>query len=193
MFDIPSRIILHAERLVATASPDHIVPGGTKHDNSRNPRCNAKLYDLLGGRQDLRILDLGCAGGGFVRECIDDGHLAVELEGSDLSKRQRRAEWRAIPEYLFTCDITAPFAMAGVFEDATKPLRFDAVTSWKLLEHIAEADRRPWPRTYSQIWRPTACGSPASPRTRTAKAATRPCSPRHDRSTGLARWVPVGV
>ena len=33
----------------------------------------------------LRVLDIGCAGGGFVRSLIDDGHFAVGLEGSDLS------------------------------------------------------------------------------------------------------------
>jgi len=57
--------------------------------------------------KQLKILDMGCSGGGFVRNCLDDGCLAIGLEGSDYSKRHRRAEWRVIPEYLFTCDVTA--------------------------------------------------------------------------------------
>jgi SAM-dependent methyltransferase len=140
MLDIPTRIILSATRPVAIGSPDHLRPGGTMHDNSRNPRFNAKLYALFACRQDLRILDLGCAGGGFVRDCIEDGYLAVGVEGSDLSKRLRRAEWRTIPEYLFTCDITAPFTLAGVFGDTPKPLQFDVVTAWEVLEHVAADD-----------------------------------------------------
>ena len=52
------------------------------------------------------LLDIGCSGGGFVRDLLDDGHIAIGLEGSDYSKKSRRAEWAIIPDFLFTADVT---------------------------------------------------------------------------------------
>ncbi len=117
---------------IAADSPDHLAPHGTKQDNSRNHRFNERLYALLPG--PLSILDLGCSGGGFVKDCIDDRHFAVGLEGSDYSKVRERAEWATIPANLFTCDVTKPFRLKldGV------PLRFDVITAWEIMEHISE-------------------------------------------------------
>jgi hypothetical protein len=134
-------IRVEAKREVAHSSPDHNVPWGTRRDNSRNWRFNQKLNKLYEGKKGpLAVLDLGCSGGGFVKDCLDDGGLAVGLEGSDFSKKRRRAEWRTIPEYLFTADITAPFQVYGEFEKGASPLKFDVVTSWEVIEHISEAD-----------------------------------------------------
>lgn len=130
-----------ADRAVAVDSPDHQLPWGTRRDNSRNPRFNQKLNKLFAAaRGPLWVLDLGCAGGGFVKDCLDDGCLAVGIEGSDFSKRWRRAEWRTIPEFLFTADITRPFRVEGEFAGGWQPVQFDVVTSWEVIEHIAEAD-----------------------------------------------------
>ena len=136
----PFQIVLKAEREVALESPDHLMPWGTKRDNSVNRRFNEKLYALFPRAEQLKILDLGCSGGGFVKSCLDDGCLAVGLEGSDFSKRYRRAEWRTIPEYLFTCDVTANFELSIQTEGEPKPLQFDVVTCWEMIEHIAEPD-----------------------------------------------------
>ena len=135
------RIIVNATRTVACESPDHIHPWGTRRDNSRNRRFNQKI-NLLFGRERgaLWLLDMGCSGGGFVKDCIDDGCVAVGLEGSDHSKRMRRAEWRTIPEFLFTADITAPFEIQAEFESGVFPVQFDVVTCWEVIEHIAEKD-----------------------------------------------------
>lgn len=134
-------IRVEAKREVAFTSPDHQVPWGTRRDNSRNPRFNQKLNKLYQGNQGpLWLLDLGCSGGGFVKECLDDGWIAVGLEGSDFSKKRRRAEWRTIPEYLFTADITAPFQVFAESEAGSALARFDVVTSWEVIEHIAEPD-----------------------------------------------------
>jgi SAM-dependent methyltransferase len=134
------KLILKSEREVAYESPDHLHPWGTKQDNSINRRFNAKLYKLFPQGTSLRILDLGCSGGGFVKNCLDDGCLAVGLEGSDFSKRWRRAEWRTIPEYLFTCDVTGDFELLIETNGKTQPLQFDIVTCWEMMEHIAERD-----------------------------------------------------
>jgi 2-polyprenyl-3-methyl-5-hydroxy-6-metoxy-1,4-benzoquinol methylase len=121
---------------VAVDSPDHLVAHGTAQDNSRNHRFNEKLYAFLPQPRPLRILDIGCAGGGFVKDCIDDGHIAIGLEGSDYSLKNKRAEWTTIPANLFTCDVTHFF---HILED-NKPMRFDVVTAWEFLEHIREDD-----------------------------------------------------
>jgi SAM-dependent methyltransferase len=134
------RVIVRAEREVAYESPDHLIPFGTRLNNSRHARFNKKLYELYGIDVPLRILDLGCSGGGFVKDCLDDGCLAVGLEGSDYSKKLRRAEWRTIPENLFTADLTAPFQISGEFPEGEVPLQFDVITAWEVMEHIHERD-----------------------------------------------------
>ncbi len=134
------KLILKAEREVAYQSPDHLNPWGTKRDNSVNRRFNDKLYKLFPQGAALKILDLGCSGGGFVKNCLDDGFMAVGLEGSDYSKRFRRAEWRSIPEYLFTCDVTGEFELSIEINGQAKPLQFDIVTCWEMMEHIATPD-----------------------------------------------------
>jgi SAM-dependent methyltransferase len=140
------RFVVKAERSVAVDSPDHISPWGTRRDNSRSRRFNQKLYSLF--NSDINpnpfwILDMGCSGGGFVKDCLDDGCLAMGLEGSDYSKRLGRAEWRTIPEYLFTADITYPFQIQGEFDDGVFPIQFDIITSWEVIEHIAEPSLKP--------------------------------------------------
>ena len=135
------RVVVKATREVAYDSPDHLNPWGTRRDNSRQRRFSQKLYELfLEQQRPLWVLDLGCSGGGFVKDCLDDGCVAVGLEGSDYSKQLRRAEWRTIPEFLFTADITAPFEVLGEFPGGEKRLQFDVITAWEVMEHIHERD-----------------------------------------------------
>jgi cyclopropane fatty-acyl-phospholipid synthase-like methyltransferase len=125
---------------VALDSYDHICPLGTKNDNTIRPEFNTALYALrniyaLPDRCDLAILDIGCAGGGFVESCINDGcKLAAGLEGSNYSQLQGRAAWATIPANLFTCDVTAPFEL--VYAERER-IPFDVVTAWEFMEHIA--------------------------------------------------------
>ena len=131
----PKNIKLVCDSKIAFDSPDYLHPHGTKHDNSKNPRFNKKLYKLYSKViPPLKILDLGSAGGGFVKSCIDDGCFAIGLEGSDYSKRLKRAEWRTIPKYLFTCDISKNFSIFSKKEI----LKFEVITAWEVLEHISE-------------------------------------------------------
>jgi SAM-dependent methyltransferase len=127
---------LETQHPVAIDSIDTKFPRGCKNDNSIALRFNHKLYEFLNARPHLRVLDLGCAGGGFVRSLIDDGHFAVGLEGSDYPLVNQTGEWSTIPKHLFTCDISQPFHL---FDSGTdEPLRFDAITAWELMEHIPE-------------------------------------------------------
>jgi len=119
---------------VAYDSPDHIGPWGTADNNTKNPKFNQKLLDYI-PPQDIRLLDIGCSGGGLVKTIIDDGGYAIGIEGSDYSQKQKRAEWATIPDQLFTADATAPFA---IMDDAGKQLSFNVVTAWEFFEHIAK-------------------------------------------------------
>lgn len=128
------KIELKTKHPIAIDSPDYQNPWGTRRDNSRNSRFNKKLYGLFPDKI-LRILDLGCSGGGFIQGVIEDGHIGVGLEGSDWSKNLGRGAWGKIPT-LFTCDITRPFE---ILEDG-KPMKFDVITAWEVMEHIKEKD-----------------------------------------------------
>lgn len=126
---------VETSKSVASDSHDHQWPRGTIADNSMNPRFNLKLYDHFQNRKDLKVLDLGCSGGGFVRSFLEDGYLAIGLEGSDASKKLRSAEWDTCRHHLFTCDITSPFTVTDIDGN---PLLFDCITQWEVLEHIPE-------------------------------------------------------
>jgi len=121
---------------VALASDDHKVPLGTLNDNTRCPRFVAACERVL--QKPLRFMDLGCAGGGLVLDFLLRGHEAIGLEGSDLSLRTLRAEWRVLPHNLFTCDVTKPFFVRRATEQASAV--FDVVSAWEVLEHLSEGE-----------------------------------------------------
>ena len=125
-------IAVKTEYPIALTSPDHIHPYGTKRDNTVNQKFNAKLLKVIKTRP-VSVLDLGCAGGGFVKSMLDAGHFAVGIEGSDYCKRNRSKEWGTIPENLFTADARKPFT---VCDESENIIRFDAVTAFEFFEHI---------------------------------------------------------
>jgi SAM-dependent methyltransferase len=127
---------LHTAHPLAADSADTLHPRGARQDNSICLRFNQRLYQLFDRRPRLSVLDLGCAGGGLVRTLIDDGHFAVGLEGSDYPLVNQFGEWGTIPHHLFTCDITKPFTLTA--GSPARPIRFDAVTAWEVMEHIPE-------------------------------------------------------
>ncbi len=118
---------------VAVDSPDHKWPRGTAFDNSSNRNFNLKLYAFFNFRSDLRVMDVGCSGGGFVKSFLEDGYTGIGLEGSDWSKKLRSGEWDTCPHHLLTCDITSRFE---VRERGGNPMTFHCITAWEVLEHI---------------------------------------------------------
>jgi len=125
---------------IAYESPDHLVPWGTMNDNSSNKKFVLHMQTLIQqqqGRGPKAFMDLGCSGGQLVKDFIDLGWQAVGLEGSDYSLRHKRANWKNLAgTNLFTADITKPFAVL----EAGKPLQFDLITAWEVLEHIPQKD-----------------------------------------------------
>jgi len=120
---------------VAVDSYDHIEPKGTRNDNTKNGAYVRGLIRLLG--RDMRYMDLGCAGGGFVRQFINNDVFAIGIDGSDYGLKNQTGEWGNIPDNLFTADITKPFS---VIDDESQPIMFDAISAFDVLEHIHEGD-----------------------------------------------------
>ena len=132
-------IKLKTDHPIAYESPDHIFPWGTKNDNSTNEGFIEETLDFWKqrGKDKVNFLDLGCSGGQLVIDYINKGHLGVGLEGSDYSVVHKRANW---PKYynknLFTCDVTKKYEL---FEN-NEPIKFDIISAWEVIEHIAEED-----------------------------------------------------
>ena len=166
-------IVVKAEREVAYNSPDHLMPWGTRSDNSRNLRFNQKLYHLFPKQENpIAVLDIGCSGGGFVKSCLDDGCLAVGLEGSDFSKKRRRAEWATIPDFLFTCDVTRDFEImlddgnpralraerSSYDGKSQKRIQFDIVTAWEVMSTSRPKICEDLQKTLKSTLSPLVCG-----------------------------------
>lgn len=119
---------------VAYSSPDHTNPWGTKRDNFTNLKFVDEIQNYF-TEGNFSFMDLGCSGGQLVTDFLRSStcKIAVGLEGSDYSVKHRRANW---PEFhnknLFTCDITEEFTVL----DDGKPVQFDLITAWEVLEHI---------------------------------------------------------
>jgi len=120
------------EHPLADWSADHVHPKGAATDNTKNPAFNKKLFQKIPA---LRLLDLGCAGGGLVASILQDGGFAIGVDGTDYCQQRSHAEWGTYGGNLLTADITRPFTLQ---DDDDNPLVFDVVTAWEVLEHIPE-------------------------------------------------------
>jgi hypothetical protein len=120
---------------IAEESDDQKYPHGARFNSSINRNFNRKLYSYFNYKKDLRVLDLGCAGGGFVRSILEDGFIAIGLEGSDLPKKFKLQEWNTCPNHLFTCDISSFFLVKNKrCKEVVQ--KFHCITMWEVLEHI---------------------------------------------------------
>ena len=136
----PEKISLETQHPVAFKSPDHISPWGTMRDNSTNKKFVMLMADRIAKEtlgRPLAAMDLGCSGGQLVKDFKDLGWLTVGLEGSDFSLKHRRANWADLAgTNLFTCDVAKPFKVTA----DEKPIRFNLITMWEVLEHIPTAE-----------------------------------------------------
>ena len=122
---------LQTDYPVATTSPDHIHPQGTRVDNHTS-------LELLGELKEYgatSLLDLGCAGGQLIIDAWSQGFRAAGLEGSDYGVSFGRQNWHDYHNsLLFTCDISYPYQMVN---NGDKPVLFDVISAWEVNEHIA--------------------------------------------------------
>lgn len=130
---------------VAVDSLDHTHPCGAARDNSANQQFNWKVTEFFQNRirrgereqRTLRVLDIGCAGGAFVKTMLEDGWDAIGIEGSDYPLKNSLFNWPELHgKNLFTCDATKPFDIKIGYEYC----QFDLITAWEVMEHIAEKD-----------------------------------------------------
>ncbi len=133
-------IAVRTKHPVAFTSPDHLVPVGTKFDNSSHKKFLLRAEELIGESSETErfsFLDVGCSGGQLVKDFHDIGWISVGLEGSDYSLKHKRANWPTLAgRNLFTCDITKPFEVLV----NGKKHRFHLITAWEVLEHIHRSD-----------------------------------------------------
>jgi 2-polyprenyl-3-methyl-5-hydroxy-6-metoxy-1,4-benzoquinol methylase len=132
-FGTTALFTIETDQPVAVESADHKWPWGTIYNNNCNRNFNLKLYDYFDNRSDLRVLDLGCSGGAFVKSLLEDGFTAIGVEGSDWSRKLRSGEWDTCPHHLLTGDITSRFQIRT---GAGEPMSFHCITAWEVLEHI---------------------------------------------------------
>jgi cyclopropane fatty-acyl-phospholipid synthase-like methyltransferase len=119
---------------VAYESKDTQDPKGAIADNTHYPWFVTKTQRIFGRK--VKHMDLGCAGGGLVKDFLDANHFSVGVEGSDAPFKHQLAEWKSIPDNLFTADITKPFL---VYDEDGKRILFDVISSWEVMEHIPES------------------------------------------------------
>ena len=89
---------------IAFDSPDHLMPWGTKRDNHSSPSFIQESIAHFKMDRSVKFMDLGCSGGGLVKEWLTYTNFAIGLEGSDYSLKHKRASWPELyKRNLFTC------------------------------------------------------------------------------------------
>ena len=108
-------ITLETSYPIAYESPDHIFPWGTKNDNSTNEGFINETLDFWEQRGKSKI--------NFLDLGCSGGQLVVDYNKN-----------------LFTCDVTKPYKL---LKD-NKEIKFDVISAWEVIEHIAENDLIPF-------------------------------------------------
>jgi hypothetical protein len=121
---------------IALTSNDHLVPGSTTEGVVRPTQFVTDCVRVLG--RDIQCLDLGTGAAGLVFEFTMNDIVAIGVDGSDYCRNNKVGYWPLLPDNLRTCDITQPFRFKSANGEGT--LRFDLITTWEVLEHIAETD-----------------------------------------------------
>lgn len=127
------KITVETEFKVAEESLDHISPSGAVLDNRSNQDYINSVKRYF-NKPSISVLDLGCAGGQLVVDFINQGDLAVGIEGSTTVLGGAGQEnWRYfLNKNLFFADLTKPYQ---IYFNET-PAKFDFIHSWEVIEHI---------------------------------------------------------
>ena len=132
-FDLNDKVFIKTDHPVAYDSPDHLFPSGTFIDNTTKPAFVEACFRYF--KRKISYLDIGCAGGGLVRNFLEEDHFGIGIEGSDISLNNKRAEWGRIPSHLFTADLTKPLSLVDKNGSLYK---FDVIGAWEVMEHFPE-------------------------------------------------------
>jgi len=118
----------HCGGFITSTNEHYLNPSSLKETSQYAPYLDffSVLDDKL-GKRSLRILDIGCGGGGFVKTCLEFGHDAWGVEANvDLA--------RYMPE---TTRSRVHFGLAEEFYCQGDP--FDVITFWDSFEHMEKA------------------------------------------------------
>lgn len=120
---------------IALESPDHIKPCGAMHDNNTSAAFIREFKSYAESQQITKpyfIMDLGCASGRFIVDCLGESMRAIGLEGSDYMLKHGLYYWPDHKNNLFTCNVAKKFE---VYYDGI-PTQFDLITAWEVMEHF---------------------------------------------------------
>jgi len=125
------------DKPIAVDSLDHINPFGCVRDNNSSFQYILNVKSYFNNKQ-IKVLDLGCAGGQIVIDHMLIGDFSVGLEGSThVLNGAGKHNWeRHKDKNLFFCDITEPFQ---IVDEAKNIIKFDYIQMWEVLEHIPES------------------------------------------------------
>ena len=128
-------ITLQTDFLGAFDSPDHICSHGCIRDNNSSIGLINEICQYFENKK-ITIIDLGCAGGQFVADFVERGHIAIGLEGSPHAiDGIGKENWKKyFNKNLFLCDITENYQLYSNNE----PVTADVIHSEEVLEHISE-------------------------------------------------------
>lgn len=118
---------------IAIDSRDHITPYGCVRDSNTN---HAFIHEIVShfNKSQLKILDIGCAGGQLIVDHHNRGDIAVGIEGSsNVLHGAGQHNWRDYKDkILFLCDASRPYEI--LLND--QKMEFDFIQCWEVLEHI---------------------------------------------------------
>lgn len=129
-------IVIETAHPIALMSNDHLEPDSTTEGLVRPTQFVRHCIDVLGA--DIGCLELGAGAAGLLFEYIQNGLVAIGIDGSDYCRKNRIGYWPLIPKNLFTCDLTYPFRLVDTTTAET--VKFQLITAWEVFEHIAEID-----------------------------------------------------
>ncbi len=111
-------------------------------DGAKNEEFNRKVFTLIGPNGS--ILDIGCGCGEAVVDFIDNGHLAVGVDGYKLWQKYKCGGWGKYPKNFFQTDVGHFFYVKHYKEDWLSTIDnhvvFDLIMSWECFEHVKTDD-----------------------------------------------------
>jgi 2-polyprenyl-3-methyl-5-hydroxy-6-metoxy-1,4-benzoquinol methylase len=126
-------ITVNTDYPIAVDSLDHINPYGCIQDSNTNYDYIDEIKNYFNNKQ-LKVLDIGCAGGQLMIDHHNKGDIAVGLEGSSNAINGKgKGNWSTFKDkVLFLCDASRPYYI----KINKEIIKFNFIQSWEVIEHI---------------------------------------------------------
>ena len=123
---------------------EQVADSSFEGESNTNHVFNEMCYSIF---DSPTFIDLGCAGGGYIREVIDDGYLGIGVDGFSAFKQNGIDGWSKHPDHFFQLNIAKPITV----ESGGVPLKFDVVTAWEVAEHLYEDEIDPFVKNLANL------------------------------------------